>query len=99
MQRQYRSVTTFDEQDDGGSELIYKVLRHYEEISVDIVSLDRDQQDFFGVLGDIRKIQTDFFDYVEVVFEQYTRVHHLSEEIYRRAERIQEHVNKNFPSP
>lgn len=61
MQTQCRSVTTFDEQDDGGSELIYKVLSRYEEISVDIVSLDRDQQDFFGVLGDIRKIQTDFF--------------------------------------
>ncbi|WP_169305566.1 hypothetical protein [Sphingobacterium alkalisoli] len=56
MQTQCRSVTTFDEQDDGGSELIYKVLSRYEEVSVDIVSLDRDQQDFFGVLGDIRKI-------------------------------------------
>ncbi|WP_140937441.1 hypothetical protein [Sphingobacterium lumbrici] len=93
----YENEDWFDEQDDEGCDLIHQVFSRYEEVSVDIISLDRDQQDFFGVLGEIRKIQTDFFDYGEIVFEQYTRVHQQSQEIYSRAERIQQYVNKNFP--
>lgn len=93
----YENEDWFDEQDDEGDKLIHQVFRHYNDVSVDIISLDRDQQDFFGVLAEIRKLQQEYFDYGGVVFEQYTRVHHESEEVYQRAVRVQRYVNKHFP--
>lgn len=93
----YDNEDWFDEQDDEGDKLIHQVFRHYDEVSVDIVSLDRDQQDFFDVLGHIRKLQSEYFDYGGEVSEQYNRVHHESEEVYRRALRVQQYVNEHFP--
>lgn len=93
----YDNEDWFDEQDDDGDKLIHQVFRHYDDVSVDIISLDRDQQEFFGVLGHIRKLQSEYFDYGSEVSEQYTRVHHESEETYRRALRVQRYVNKHFP--
>lgn len=94
----YENEDWFDEQDDEGDKLIHQVFRHYDDVSVDIISLDRDQQEFFGVIGDIRKLQQEYFDYGEEVSAQYTRVHHESEEAYQRALRVQQHINKHFPS-
>lgn len=87
----------FDEQDSEGDKLIHKVFKHYDDVSVDIISLDRDQQEFFGVIGDIRKLQREYFEYGEEVSEQYTRVHHESEEVYQRALRVKQYVDKHFP--
>lgn len=87
----------FDEQDDEGDKLIHKVFKHYDDVSVDIISLDRDQQEFFGVIAEVRKLQQAYFDYGEIVPQQYTRVHHESEEVYQRALRVKKYVDKHFP--
>src|SRR3546814_384467 len=55
----YENEDWFDEQDDEGDGLIHQVFRHYEEVSVDIVSLDRDQQEFFGAVGEVTELQTE----------------------------------------
>lgn len=93
----YDNEDWFDEQDAAGFELIHQVFKHYDEVSVDIISLDRDQQEFFGVLSEIRRLQQDYFDYGEIVSAQFKRVCEEAEKIYRRGQRIKEHVDRHFP--
>ncbi|MFB2118749.1 hypothetical protein [Parapedobacter sp. 2B3] len=92
----YENEDWFDEADDIGDKLIHKVFRHYEEVSVDIVSLDRDQQEFFGTVGEVTELQNEYFDYGETIFNMYTTLHERSEKVYRRAERINDHIDKNI---
>ena len=92
----YENESWFDEQDDEGSDLIHKVFRHYEEVSVDIVSLDRDQQEFFETVSEVSELQDEYFDYGEAVIKAYTELHGRSEAIYRRAEVLNDHINKNI---
>ena len=93
----YENEDWFDEQDDEGDKLIHQVFRQYDDVSVDIVSLDRDQQEFFEIIGNIRKLQQEYFEYGEEVSEQYTRVHEESEEVYQRALRVKKYVDTHFP--
>lgn len=97
LEQVYEREDWFDAQDDEGSDLIHRVFRHYDDVSVDIISLDRDQQEFFGVLGEIRKLQENYFDYGESVIEYYNRLHFASEDAYQRALHIHKYVNENFP--
>lgn len=78
-------------------DLIYEVFRRYEEVSVDIVSLDRDQQEYFRAHGIVRDLQDDYFEYAEQVFGMYERVKDRAEAAYRRAERLNAHIDKEFP--
>ncbi|TYR33906.1 hypothetical protein FXV77_16845 [Sphingobacterium phlebotomi] len=93
----YEKEDWFDEQDDEGDKLIHQVFRHYNDVSVDIVSLDRDQQEFFGIIGTTRNLQQQYFEYGEEVSEQYNRVHYASEEVYQRALRVKQYVDKHYP--
>lgn len=93
----YENESWFDGEDEKGDELLYQIFRQYDDVSVDIISLDRDQQEFFGVLDHIRKLQQEYFDYGEEVSEQYNRVHHASEEVYQRALRVKAYVDKHYP--
>jgi len=94
----YDHETWLDERYKDGDKLIREVFRRYDDVSVDIISLDRDQQEFFGELGNIRKLQQDYFDYGEEVFDQYERVQYESEDAYRRGIRVQQYVNEHFPN-
>src|SRR5690606_26235071 len=82
----YENESWFDEQDNEGDDLIHKVFRHYEEVSVDIVSLDRDQQEFFETVGEVTDLQNEYFDYGESILNAYTALHGRSDKVYRRAE-------------
>lgn len=93
----YDNEDWFDADDELGDELIHKVFRHYEEVSVDIISLDRDQQEFFDSVGEVTELQSEYFDYGEAVLDLYTALHGRSEEVYRRAERLNDHIEKNIP--
>ncbi|MFB2119294.1 hypothetical protein [Parapedobacter sp. 2B3] len=92
----YENENWFDEEDDRGSDLIHQVFRQYEEVSVDIVTLDRDQQEFFGAVGEVTDLQSEYFDYGEAVLDLYTALHERSEKIYRRTERLNDHIDKNI---
>lgn len=77
--------------------LIHEVYRRYKEVSVDIVSLDKDQQAFFGAHGEVRDLQKDYFDYGNQVFAMYNRVKDRAEAAYHRSERLNVYINENFP--
>lgn len=73
---------------------IHEVFRRYEEVSVDIVFLDRDQQEFFGAHGEVRQLQDDYFENGERVFGFYSQVSERADRIYRRIERIDERLQE-----
>ncbi|NGM60765.1 hypothetical protein G5B30_02425 [Sphingobacterium sp. SGG-5] len=80
----------------GDNELIHQVYRRYEEVSVDIVSLDRDQQEFFGAHGEVRQLQRDYFAYGKQVFDMYNDLNERAEKVYKRANRVNEYVIEKF---
>ena len=92
----YENENWFDQDDDIGNDLIHDVFRRYEEVSVDIVSLDRDQQEFFGAVAEVNELQDEYFDYGESVFDMYSALHERSEKVYRRAERVNDHIDKTI---
>lgn len=80
----------------GQDDLIHAVFRQYEMVSVDIVSLDRDQQEFFGAHGEVRQLQSDYFDYGEQIFGMYNRIKERADAVYRRAEALDEHIEQKY---
>jgi len=92
----YENEDWFDEQDDAGTALIDRVYQRYAEVSVDIVSLDRDQQEFFGAVAEVADLQEEYFEYGEAIFRYYNELHERSEKAYRRAERIHDHIERNL---
>lgn len=80
----------------GQEDLIHEVFRQYEKVSVDIVSLDIDQQEFFGAHGEVRKLQDDYFDYGEQIFGMHDRIKERAEKAYRRAERLQAYIDEHY---
>lgn len=80
----------------GQDDLIHEVFRRYEEVSVDIVTLDNDQQEFFGAHGEVRQLQNDYFDYGDQIFGMYECIKERAEKAYKRAERLQEYIDKHY---
>ncbi len=75
---------------------LHEIYQHYEEVSVDIVALDRDEQEFYGVYAEVQKIQTDYFDYGNEVFDAYGTLHSRATAFYHRAEQVDERAWKDF---
>lgn len=65
---------------------IHQIYRNYLEAQVDIVTLDREQEEFKGVLTEVFDYQDIYMDYGDSVFAAYNELHKRSEEVYRRAE-------------
>lgn len=82
--------------DFGHDELIHALYSRYEEVSVDIVSLDRDQQEFFGAYAEVDRLQSDYFDHAEQVLDMYDALHELTDGIYRRVEIVDEVMEERF---
>lgn len=81
-----------DEQDN----LVQQLYERYEEVSVDIVSLDRDQQEFFVAYADVELLQDDYFNQGELVFAHYDKVLNRSDGIYRRFERAATQIREQY---
>ncbi|HLT88786.1 MAG TPA: hypothetical protein VKZ57_14440 [Sphingobacterium sp.] len=62
-----------------------EVYPHYEELSVNIVSLDDDEQLFLEIYGDMFEIYRKNLDFAEEVFESYRRLIELVDPMYKRA--------------
>ncbi|NGM62125.1 hypothetical protein G5B30_09385 [Sphingobacterium sp. SGG-5] len=73
---------------------IHQIYRNYLQAQVDIVTLDRDQEEFRGTLSEVFDYQDGYREYGEAIFEAYTRLHERSEKNYRRAEVVNEALNK-----
>lgn len=89
----YEYETTVDF---GRDDLIHALYSRYEEVSVDIVSLDRDQQEFYGAYAEVDQLQSDYFDHAEQVLDMYDALHELTDGIYRRVEIVDEEMEKRF---
>ena len=92
----YEHEDWFDEENEKGDELIHALYRNYDKVSVDIISFDRDQQEFFGSVSEIRKLQNRYFEFTEFVFKRYRLLQSDSEALYQRALRIKKYVDEHF---
>lgn len=62
-----------------------QVYPRYEELSVNIVSLDDDEQTFLEIYGEMFEVYQENLDFAEKVFEAYRRLIELVDPIYKRA--------------
>lgn len=65
---------------------IHQIYRNYLQAQVDIVTLDRDQEEFKGSLAEVFDYQDIYMDYGDSVFAAYNELHKRSEQVYLRAE-------------
>lgn len=81
---------------DEDSDLIHEVFRRYEEVSIDIISLDDDQQAFFDAHSEVYTLQTEYFKYAQQVFNMFNILQEQAEKAYRRTERVDAYIHKNL---
>ncbi len=72
---------------------IHQIYRNYLQAQVDIVTLDRDQEEFRGALSEVFDYQDAYREYGETIFNAYTQLQARSEKSYRRAEIVNEALN------
>lgn len=65
---------------------IHQIYKNYLEAQVDIVSLDRDQEEFREVLAEVNELQDNYNSYGEVIFNSFNVLQTRSQECYKRAE-------------
>ncbi len=68
----------------GADDLVQELYIRYQEVSVDIVSLDRDQQEFFVAYAVVEQIQDDYFKLGDLVFAHYEKLLARANGIYQR---------------
>lgn len=65
---------------------IHLIYKNYLGAQVDIVSLDRDQEEFREVLAEVNDLQDNYNEYGEVIFNSFNALDTRSQECYKRAE-------------
>ena len=73
---------------------VHQIYRNYLEAQVDIVTLDRDQEEFRGTLAEVYDYQDMYNDFGTTVFESYTALQERSEKIYHRGKTVNEAFDK-----
>lgn len=72
---------------------VHQIYRNYLKAQVDIVTLDRDQEEFRGALSEVFDFQDRYMDYGDSVLAAYNELHKRAEESYRRAEVVNERLS------
>ena len=67
---------------------MHELYQRYEELSVDIVSVDVDHQSFLEAWSPIIYAEREYFDRAQRTFEAYVELVELSNALYRKAERL-----------
>lgn len=75
-------------------DVLDELYRRYEEVEVDIVSLDKDHQDFLGAYGEVDKLREAYMQQGQQVFEAYAQLIDDSEEVYKRADVVQDQLDE-----
>lgn len=75
-------------------DILHELYQRYEEVEVDIVSLDKDHQDFLGAYGEVNKLREEYMQQGQQVFEAYTQLLDDSEDVYRRADVVQDELDE-----
>lgn len=73
---------------------IHKIYRNYLDAQVDIVTLDRDQEEFRETLSEVFDYQDMYGDFGETIFEAYANLNKRSDLNYRRTEVVNEGLSK-----
>ena len=74
--------------------LFDKVYPRYEELSINIVTLDEDEDLFKGVYGKVDDVFQDNFDRGSALFERYNQLFELTKDLYQRTERASVVLNR-----
>lgn len=72
---------------------IHQIYSNYLEAQVDIVSLDRDQEEFKEALSEVFKLQDRYNEYGQVLFESFNTLQARSKECYQRAEIVNKRLD------
>lgn len=72
---------------------IHDIYRNYKQAQVDIITLDRDQEEFRGVLSEVFDFQQQYMEYGETLFGAYNELQKRSDENYRRTENVNSALN------
>lgn len=67
---------------------VHQIYRNYQDAQVDIVTLDRDQEEFRGVLAEIDQLEDAYREYGDTVWGMYKRIHAKADDCYRRCEAV-----------
>ncbi|WP_262249772.1 hypothetical protein [Parapedobacter soli] len=75
-------------------DILNELYRRHEEVEVDIVSLDKDHQDFLGAYGEVDKLREEYMQLGQDVFERYAQLIDDSEHVYKRADIVQDRLDE-----
>lgn len=73
-----------------------KLYQRYEELSVDLVSLDHDRKEFLEAYGEVDETFDQYYLLGQEVFEKYSYLYELLEELYKRNDIVQAAINNKF---
>ncbi|MBD1432714.1 hypothetical protein H8B06_07760 [Sphingobacterium sp. DN00404] len=73
---------------------VHQIYLIYTEVQVDIVTLDRDQEEFREILSEVFDYQEIYREYAETLFQTYNELQKRSEENYRRTEIVNQALHK-----
>ncbi len=82
--------------EDDADHLIHQLYARYDEVSVDIVSLDRDQQEFHEAYQVVQDLQDDYFRQGDLFFAQYDKLLMRSNDVYRRFEAADIRITERY---
>lgn len=77
-------------------DVLSQVYQRYEEVEVDTVSLDRDHQEFLEAYGEVHDLREEYMGVGQRVFDGYSRLHHESEDLYRRSEIVSDRIDEEM---
>lgn len=72
------------------------IYPRYEELCVDIVSLDEDEDKFRQEYSKVDKVYENNLDFTTEVIDNYYRLYYFTDDIYRRTEIVSEALNKKI---
>lgn len=75
-------------------DILHELYQRYEEVEVDIVSLDKDHQGFLEAYGEVDKLREEYMQQGQQVFEAYEQLLDDSEDVYRRADIVQDSLDE-----
>ena len=74
-------------------DILHELFQRHEEVEVDIVSLDKDHQDFLEAYGEVEKLCEAYMQQGQGVFESYAGLLEDAEDLYRRANAVQDGID------
>lgn len=75
-------------------DILHEVYKRYDEVEVDTVSLDRDHQEFLGAYGEVNNLREAYMQLGQEVFEGYGQLIDDAENVYKRADAVQDWLDK-----